>query len=220
MKRRHFLAGMAALAAPSIARRGTAGYLDTSRPRAWCCWIHLQRPSSPTFILDSESSSPSTVSTRICSPVRRWRRAIQSRMTANAGSSRCAMGCRFHDGEPVLARDCVASINRWMKRDAWAKTLALRLDALEAPNDRTVVFRLKKPFPQLPYILAKRCPILSAGMPARLAAANPNHPITRAWSAAGLSFRVERVLGQQPRGASTLRGVSAWASTPSSSTTQ
>src|SRR6185312_8070343 len=27
-------------------------------------------------------------------------------------------GVRFHDGEPVLSRDCVASTDRWMKRDA------------------------------------------------------------------------------------------------------
>src|SRR4051794_28294960 len=33
-------------------------------------------------------------------------------------------GLRFHDGEPVLARDCVASINRWMQRDAVGRTLA------------------------------------------------------------------------------------------------
>src|SRR3954471_12824722 len=55
-------------------------------------------------------------------------------------------GLRFHDGEPVHARDCVASINRWMKRDAVGRTLALRVDALEAPDDRTVVFRLNKPY--------------------------------------------------------------------------
>jgi peptide/nickel transport system substrate-binding protein len=87
-------------------------------------------------------------------------------------------GLRFHDGEPVLARDCVASINRWMKRDASGQTLASRLDALEAPDDRSVVFRLKKPFPQLPYVLGKTMPYLLAIMPTRLAAADPNQPIT------------------------------------------
>ncbi len=32
-------------------------------------------------------------------------------------------GLRFHDGEAVLARDCVASIKRWGKRDAFGQTL-------------------------------------------------------------------------------------------------
>ena len=53
-------------------------------------------------------------------------------------------GLVFHDGEPVLARDCVASLQRWMKRDAVGQILAARLDALEAPDDRTLVFRLKQ----------------------------------------------------------------------------
>jgi peptide/nickel transport system substrate-binding protein len=87
-------------------------------------------------------------------------------------------GLRFHDGEPVLALDCVASINRWMKRDSGGRTLALRLDALEAPDDRTVVFRLSKPFPQLPFVLGKASPHLLAIMPARLAATDPNQQIT------------------------------------------
>src|SRR3984957_13093649 len=74
-------------------------------------------------------------------------------------------GLRFHDGEPVLAQDCVASISRWMKRDGPAKTLALRLDALETPDDRTVVFRLKRPFPQLPFVLGKASPNLLTAIP-------------------------------------------------------
>lgn len=79
-------------------------------------------------------------------------------------------GLRFHDGEPVLARDCVASVYRWMKRDLIGRTIADRLDALEAADDRTVVFRLKKPFPQLPFVLGKASPNLMAVMPARFAA--------------------------------------------------
>ena len=87
-------------------------------------------------------------------------------------------GLRFHDGEPVLAKDCVASINRWMKRDLTARTLAQRLDALEAPDDRTVVLRLNKPFPQLPFALGKASPNLMAVMPSRLAATDAHEPVT------------------------------------------
>jgi ABC-type transport system substrate-binding protein len=52
-------------------------------------------------------------------------------------------GLRFHDGEPVLARDCVASIRRWGARDPLGQTLLSLTDALEAPDDRTVLFRLR-----------------------------------------------------------------------------
>jgi peptide/nickel transport system substrate-binding protein len=61
----------------------------------------------------------------------------------------------FHDGTKVLARDCVASLNRWMKRDPGGATLEARLDVLEARDDRTIVVRLKKRFPALPTLLSK-----------------------------------------------------------------
>jgi peptide/nickel transport system substrate-binding protein len=61
----------------------------------------------------------------------------------------------FHDGERVLARDCTASLRRWMKRDPAGATLEARLDALEAPDDRTIVLRLSKRFPALPKLLSK-----------------------------------------------------------------
>jgi peptide/nickel transport system substrate-binding protein len=86
-------------------------------------------------------------------------------------------GLRFHDGEPVLARDCVASMDRWMKRDGNGLAIAERLNELEAIDDRTVVLRLKKPFPQLPFVLGKASPNLMAVMPARLAATNPNEAV-------------------------------------------
>jgi peptide/nickel transport system substrate-binding protein len=81
-------------------------------------------------------------------------------------------GLRFHDGEPVLARDCAASLARWMKRDAIGQTLAARLDTLVTPDDRTLVFRLNRPFPPLPFALAKVTPSAPVIMPARIAGTN------------------------------------------------
>lgn len=61
----------------------------------------------------------------------------------------------FHDGERVLARDCVASLRRWMMRDPAGKTLSQRMDMIEATDDRTIVLRLKKKLPSLPTLLSK-----------------------------------------------------------------
>jgi peptide/nickel transport system substrate-binding protein len=61
----------------------------------------------------------------------------------------------FHTGERVLARDCVASLYRWMKRDPGGATLESRLDVIEASDDRTIVVKLKKKFPALPTLLSK-----------------------------------------------------------------
>jgi peptide/nickel transport system substrate-binding protein len=85
----------------------------------------------------------------------------------------------FHDGEKVRARDCVASVRRWMKRDPSALTLAVRLDSLEASDDRTLVWRLSKPFPHLRALLSKVVsPVMM--MPERLAMTDPFKQIPEA----------------------------------------
>jgi peptide/nickel transport system substrate-binding protein len=76
-------------------------------------------------------------------------------------------GLRFHDGAPVLARDCVASIKRWATRDAFGQALWAQTEELTAPDDTRLVFRLKKPFPLLPDALAKVGTHLCAMMPER-----------------------------------------------------
>ena len=87
-------------------------------------------------------------------------------------------GLRFHDGEPVLERDCAASIRRWGARDPLSQTLLALTDALEAPDDRTVLFRLRRPFPLLFDALAKTSPPVCFVMPERLAArTDPAQPV-------------------------------------------
>ncbi|MDB5369100.1 MAG: transporter substrate-binding protein [Roseomonas sp.] len=78
-------------------------------------------------------------------------------------------GLRFHDGEPVRARDVVQSLKRWASRDPYGMTLMERTEELLAESDRVVVFRLKKPFPHLADVLGKPTPYLPAIMPERLA---------------------------------------------------
>jgi peptide/nickel transport system substrate-binding protein len=87
-------------------------------------------------------------------------------------------GLRFHDGQPVLTKDCVASLRRWMKRDTLGGTVASVLDSLEAPDDRTLVFRLKRPFPPLLEALAKTTPNPAMVMPERIAQTDPFKQIT------------------------------------------
>src|SRR6266446_7805257 len=59
-------------------------------------------------------------------------------------------GLRFHDNEPVLARDVVASVRRFSARISFANALMAATEELSAPDDRTVQFHLKRPFPHLP----------------------------------------------------------------------
>jgi peptide/nickel transport system substrate-binding protein len=86
-------------------------------------------------------------------------------------------GLRFHDKEPVLARDVVASTRRFAARISFANALMAATDELSAPDDRTVRFRLKRPFPHLPEALAGPGNIVPAIMPERLAVTSPFKPV-------------------------------------------
>src|SRR5215471_8662832 len=82
-------------------------------------------------------------------------------------------GQSFHDGTPVRAADCVASIQRWMKRDGFAQRIEAATNELGAADDRTFVFRLKKPFPLLAHGLGKPTANVCFIMPERIAKTDP-----------------------------------------------
>ena len=82
-------------------------------------------------------------------------------------------GLVFHDGERVLARDCVASIRRWGARDAFGQALLATTDEIAAPDDRTILIRLQRAFPLLPRALGKTTPNMCPIMPERLATTDP-----------------------------------------------
>jgi len=82
-------------------------------------------------------------------------------------------GLRFHDGEPVLARDCAASLRRWGRRDVLGAELLRIADEIGAADDRTIEFRFQRPFPKLPEALGKPGAFMPAIMPERLALTDP-----------------------------------------------
>jgi len=105
-------------------------------------------------------------------------------------------GLVFHDGTPVLARDCVASIGRWAKRDPMGQTLMAYTDELSAPDDRTIQFRLKKPFPLLPDALGKVGSPICAIMPERLAKTDAFTQVTEMVGSGPFRFKAdERMVG-------------------------
>jgi peptide/nickel transport system substrate-binding protein len=53
-------------------------------------------------------------------------------------------GLRFHDGTPVRAQDAVASLRRWMARDAMGQRLASVTASMDVVDDRTFDIRLKE----------------------------------------------------------------------------
>ena len=87
-------------------------------------------------------------------------------------------GLRWHDGELVLARDCVASLKRWIVRDGMGQmTRALRQE-LVAVDARTFRLRLSAPHPKLLFALGKNNTPIAFMMPERIAETAPFQQIT------------------------------------------
>jgi peptide/nickel transport system substrate-binding protein len=119
-------------------------------------------------------------------------------------------GLKFHDGEPVLARDAVASINRWAVREPTGGMIKAIENELVAVDDRTFRWSLKKPFPKMLVALSKISTPCCFVMPARLAATDPYKQISEYVGSGPLRFlkdewvpgaraAFERFPGYEPR---------------------
>ena len=107
-------------------------------------------------------------------------------------------GLAFHDGTPVLARDCVASIRRWAVREPVGQLLASAVDQWASPDDRTMELRLSRPFPLVLEALAKPDASIPFIMPERIAAADATRAITEVVGSGPYRFlKDEFVAGSQ-----------------------
>ena len=84
----------------------------------------------------------------------------------------------FHDDTPVLSKDVVASLKRWMVRDPMGQIIAKQLNTLEAVDDKSFRFKMTKPFPKMLYALGKTNPPLTMITPERIAKTDPFTQIT------------------------------------------
>src|SRR5215472_9439811 len=109
------------------------------------------------------------------------RQMVEAEETSGDGLTwtfRLREGLKFHDGEPVLARDAVASLKRWCARDGAGKMIRAIEHELIALDDRTFRWVLKKPFPRLTSALGKVGTPLAVIMPERVAKTDPYKLIT------------------------------------------
>lgn len=105
---------------------------------------------------------------------------------------------KFNDGTPVRGRDCIASIRRWAVRDAMGQVLLARTEDLAAPDDRSIVCRLRRPFPLLFDALARVTPPVCCIMPERIAATPLTEAITDIVGSGPFRFVAEdRVAGSR-----------------------
>src|SRR5258708_29381276 len=89
-------------------------------------------------------------------------------------------GLKWHDGTPVTAADCVASIARWGKRDPLGQKLAEATDKMSAVDAKTFTIALKAPFALTIEGLAKLSSNTPFMMPERLAKTDAFTQVTEA----------------------------------------
>src|SRR5580658_6851544 len=109
------------------------------------------------------------------------RQMVESETVSDDGLTwtfKLRQGLKFHDGEPVLAKDAVASIIRWSARDPMGLMLKAIQNEITAVDDRTFKWVLKKPYPKMLLALGKNNSPCSFVMPARIAATDPFKQIT------------------------------------------
>ena len=82
-------------------------------------------------------------------------------------------GLKWHDGTPVRGADCVASLKRWMARDALGQTMAASISEMKGGDDKNFSIHLKEPFSLLIDGLAKVSSLAPFMMPERLAKTDP-----------------------------------------------
>ncbi len=87
-------------------------------------------------------------------------------------------GLEWHDGKPVTAEDCVASLKRWSAKDSMGLKLASFLSEYKVVDAKTFQIVLKEKFGPLLQALGKPSVVVPFMMPARIAATDPNTQIS------------------------------------------
>jgi peptide/nickel transport system substrate-binding protein len=86
-------------------------------------------------------------------------------------------GLAWHDGTPVTAEDCVASIKRWGEKDAMGQKLMSFVDSLTAKDAKTIELKLKQPTGLVTLALGKPSSNVPFMMPKRVAETPANEQI-------------------------------------------
>lgn len=87
-------------------------------------------------------------------------------------------GLKWHDGQPVLARDCIASLQRWSKRDSFGQLLDAAAENWEALDEKRFRITFRAPVPLFIEAIAKPLGVTPFMMPERVAKTDPFQQIT------------------------------------------
>jgi peptide/nickel transport system substrate-binding protein len=86
-------------------------------------------------------------------------------------------GLKWHDGTPVTAEDCVASLKRWGKADGMGQKLMDFTASIDATDDKTITLKLKEPYGLVLESIGKPSSLVPFMMPKRLAETPAGKPV-------------------------------------------
>ena len=197
MKRRHFLQGSSA----AIALAGAPSWVGAQAPKTTFRWephadltlldplfttafitnIHAQLVFDTLFGLDAQyrPSPQMAAGHTVENDGLLWKITLRG-------------GLKFHDGSLVRAADVRASLVRWAKRDLMGASLMQATEALTVLDDKTIQFKLLKPFPLLLQALARQQGSMAAIMPERLAAGPESVPVKEMVGSGPLKFMADQ----------------------------
>jgi peptide/nickel transport system substrate-binding protein len=86
-------------------------------------------------------------------------------------------GLKWHDGTPVTAEDCVASLKRWGRNDGMGQKLMDFTASLKATDAKTITLKLKEPYGLVLESIGKPSSLVPFMMPKRMAETPPGQQI-------------------------------------------
>src|SRR3979409_723031 len=86
-------------------------------------------------------------------------------------------GLKWHDGTPVTAEDCVASLKRWGKNDGMGQKLMDFTAGIEASDEKTITLKLRETYGLVLESIGKPSSLVPFMMPKRLAETPPGQQI-------------------------------------------
>jgi peptide/nickel transport system substrate-binding protein len=100
-------------------------------------------------------------------------------------------GLVWHDGAPVTAEDCIASIKRWGARDTTGQKLMTFISGMTVKDAKTIEIRLKEPTGLVLLGLSKPSSNVPFMMPKRVADTDPHQQISDFTGSGPFIFRKE-----------------------------
>jgi peptide/nickel transport system substrate-binding protein len=86
-------------------------------------------------------------------------------------------GLKWHDGAPVTAEDCAASLKRWGRADGMAQKMMDFVAGIEASDTKTILIKLKEPYALVLDTIGKPSALVPFMMPKRLAETPSGQPM-------------------------------------------